>query len=84
VLVQQPQVRSGFDAELINENASGLTVRGQGICPAATAIQGGHQLVVERLPQRMLEDERVELRHQLAVVPQMQISFDPPLDCLQP
>ena len=51
---------------------------------APRAIEGEHQLPAQPVPQRVLRDERLELRHQMIVATQTELSGEPLLLGVEP
>ena len=83
-LVQPPQLRAGLDAHALDERRPGLPVRLQRVRLAAGAVQREHPLRVQRLPQRLLEHEPLELADHLAVPAGGEVELDRQLDGRQP
>ena len=66
-LVQPPQLRAGLDAHALDEHRPRLAVRLERVGLPAGAVQREHPLQVQRLAQRLLEHEPLELADHLAV-----------------
>ena len=75
-LVQPPQLGAGLDADLLDQRGARLTVRLQRLGLAARAIQREHALRVQPLAQRLLRQQRLELRQHLAVAPGVEVLVD--------
>ncbi len=71
---------AGLDPELVEEGCARCPVRVERLGLAARAVEREHQLRSERLTQRMLGDERLELRHELRRAAGGEVCLDPLLD----
>lgn len=74
--LQLLQLRGRLDAELVGEQAADPLVGRQGVGPALGAVQREHQLGPAPFPQRLLGHQRLELGHDLLVVPEGEPSVD--------
>ena len=82
--MQSPQLRSGLDAAGLDEDGASVAIGLERIGLAARAVQGQHPLRVQRLAQRLLEDQSLELADALAVAAGGQVMVDRELDRRQP
>ena len=82
--MQQPELGTWVDAELVGQDAPHDLVGGQGIGLPASAVQAQHQLGVELLLQRVIRDQLAQFRDDLTVPPQMQVGVDPRRQRVQP
>ena len=71
---------AGLDPELLDERAAGVPVGLQRVGLPAGAVERQHQLPARPLAQRVLGDERLELRDQLGVAAEREIGLDPVLE----
>ena len=62
----------------------GPAVRPQRLALAARAVERKHELAPERLPQRVLGDQRLELGNHVARPPHRQVCADAQLERAQP
>ena len=65
-----------LEPELFRERAAALLVRPQGLGLPAGAVEGEHELPARPLAQRLLRDERLQLRDELVVSPQLEVGLD--------
>nr|CAD60532.1 Cinorf11 protein [Streptomyces cinnamoneus] len=65
--VQMTQLAPGVHPELVAEDAADLRVRGQGLAPAAAAVEGEHQPLPQALAQRVLRGQRPQVADDLVV-----------------
>ena len=82
--LELPELGAGLDPELLDEARAGVLVRLESLCLASRALEREHQLAPERLAQRMLADERLELADDVAVPSQLEIRVDPLADGDEP
>jgi len=82
--VQEPELGTGVDAELVGQDAAYVLVGGEGVGRPAAAVQAQHQLRVELLLQRVRHDRLAQFRHDLPVPSQVQVGVDPRGQHLQP
>jgi hypothetical protein len=78
--LELPQHRPGVDAELLDQRPASALERMQRVGLPATAVQREHQLAAQALAKRVLRDERLELRDQLVMAAECQLSVDAILD----
>ena len=78
--LELPERRPGVDAELLDERPASALEPLQRVGLPAAAVQREHQLAAQALAKRVLRDERLELRHQLVVAAERQLSVDAILD----
>src|SRR5207244_2519456 len=69
-----------LDPQLVDERATRLLVRLERLCLAAGAVEGEHQLSARPLPERILGDERLQLRHELRVQAERELRLEPLLE----
>ena len=79
-LVQPPQLGAGLDADLLDQRRARLAVRLQRLGLAARAVEREHALRVQALAQRLLRQQRLELRQHLAVAPGVEVLVDRDLE----
>ena len=70
------ELRTGFDSELVDEAGACVLVHLEGLGLPARAIEREHQLTAERLAQRMLAGEPLELADHVAVQPELELGVD--------
>ena len=74
---QLREKRAGLETELVAEQLPAAPVHLERVCVAAGAVERDHQLPAQLLPQGVIGDERLQLRHELAVVTELQLRLDP-------
>ena len=82
--MQVTQLGARLGAELTDQHGPDRPVRGERVGLPAIAVHGEHQLGVQPLPKRMFASEPAQLRDDLRVPAQVQVSVDPRLGRLQP
>ena len=82
--MQQPELGTWIDAELVGQDVPHDLVGGQGVGLPAGAVQAQHQLGVELLLQRVIRDQLAQFGDDLTVPPQMQVGVDPRRQRVQP
>jgi hypothetical protein len=84
LLVQVAQQRAGLDAQLVDQLPPRRAVGGQrgGLLPGP--VQREHEQLVQPLPQWLGRGQRLQLDHDLAVPPQVQVRVNPGLERVQP
>ena len=82
--MQLPQLGSRLDPERLDEHRARLPKGLQRVGLATGAVEREHQLAVQALAQRMLDDQTLELRHQLAVPAGAEIGLHASLQRRQP
>jgi hypothetical protein len=70
------QPRPWLHAEFADQHLAGLMIGGQGLSPAAVAIQGEHQHFVPPFAERVGGREFAELSDDVAVPAEMQVRVD--------
>ena len=75
-LLQGLELRARLDAELVDERQPRPPVGLERVRLTAGAIERQHQVLAERLPVRMLLDERLEHRHERDMAPERQLDED--------
>ena len=75
-LVNLGQQRPRLGAMLFDEMAADIPVEAEGLTGQATAVEGRHLVGDERLIQRVLGQQVVQLANQVGVPAQLQITFD--------
>ena len=83
-LLELPQLRRRLEPLLLDEHATRTPVRVERIRLTTGRIQGAHQLAREPLAQRMLGDERLDLRRHARVVAQLELRLEPVLGRSEP
>ena len=78
--LELPERRPGVDAELLDERPAAALEPMQRVGLPAAAVQREHQLAAQAFAKRVLRDERLELRHQLVMAAERQLSVDAILD----
>jgi hypothetical protein len=78
--LQGLQLRPRAQSELLVQHASRLAVGLERLALAAGAVEGEHQLATEALPERVPRHQHLELRHQPAVAPELEVRLDAVLD----
>ncbi len=68
---------SGLDAQLLGEGAAAGGVPLERLGLAAAPVEREHELATQPLAQRVLLDERLELAHEVAVAPELEVRLDP-------
>ena len=81
--LERLQLLPGLDAELVHERLARGAVRRERVGLAAGAIEREHLLGAEALAVRVLRHERVELRHELRVLPEREVGIDPLFECAE-
>ena len=71
------ELRAGLDSELVDEAGACILVDLQGLRLPARTIQREHELPPERLAQRVVADERLELADHVAVAAELEVGVDP-------
>ncbi len=79
-LLELLEAGAGLDPELVEEGRARRPVRVERLGLATRAVEREHQLRSERLAQRMLGDERLQLRHELGRAAGGEVGLDPLLD----
>ena len=64
--MQEPELRTGIDAQLARQDAPHVLVGREGVGLAAAAVQTQHQLGVELLLQGVSRDQLAQFRQDLA------------------
>lgn len=82
--LQLMQLRTGFEAKLINQAPTGRLEGAERVSLAPGAIQSEHHARDQPLPQRVLLDEPLELGHQLGAVAERELRLEPRLKRAQP
>jgi hypothetical protein len=77
--LERPQVRTGLQAELVQELPSRPAVDREGFCLPARPVERDHELFPQTLPRAVLIDQRLELSEEIRMTPQSQIGVDPRL-----
>ena len=67
---------AGLDAELLDERRASGAVRSERIGLPPRPVEREHQLPVEPLPERLLIDQRLELRDEVAMASEEEIGVD--------
>ena len=75
---------AGLDAELLDEHLPAVPVCLQRLGLPAGAIEREHQLAAQALAQRVLEDQSLELAHEVEVPTESEIGIDPALERSEP
>ena len=75
-LLQLLELRAGLDSELVDERQPRSPVGLERVRLTAGAVESQHQVRAQRLPVRMLLDERLERRHERGVVAERQLYED--------
>ena len=75
--VELAQLRARLDADLPDERRPRVAVRLERVGLAAAAVERQQQLRAQALAQRMLGDERLELRDQRPLAPERELGLDP-------
>ena len=79
-LVQPPQLRARFDADLLDQGGARLPVGLERLGLAARAVEREHPLRVQALAQRLPREQGLELRQHLAVTPGVEVLVDRDLE----
>ena len=66
-----------LDAELVNQETSGLAVNAQRIGLTARAVESAHELPTEPLPKRVRADKSLEFPDELGMPSEPEIRFEP-------
>ena len=74
------ELRAGLDAQLLDEARAGVLVGVERFRLPARAVEREHELAAERLAERVLSDQRLELADDVAVPPELEIRLDPLLE----
>jgi hypothetical protein len=82
--VQCPQLRTGLDAELPDEDTAGVGERVQRLGLPSGPVERQHQLAGEPLPERMLAHQRQQLLRRIGVAAEREDHLDTLLDRGQP
>src|SRR4029453_7165012 len=77
--LQSLQRPAGLEAKLLYEHLSGFVVDPKRLGLTARPGEGDHELGAESLSQRVLRDQRLELRHQLGMAAKRKLGLDPVL-----
>jgi hypothetical protein len=83
-LVELAQRRRRLDAQLVGEGPAQPGVRRHRVRLPLAAVEGQHELAVERLPHRVQRDQPLQRADQLGVPPELQLGVEPPLGGDQP
>jgi hypothetical protein len=83
-LLELPKPRSRLDPQLLDQRLTGFPVDLEGLGLSPRTTQRHHELASHALSERMLGDQRLQLRRQLTVAPERQVGLDPFLDRRQP
>ncbi len=75
-LLELIERRPWLDAELLDKRAARCLERLERIGLPAAAVEGQHELDAQTLPQRMLRDQRLELRDEVAVAAEREVGID--------
>jgi hypothetical protein len=78
------QLLPGLHAELLHEVPASRPVRREGVRLTSRAVQRKHELPPERLPERVLRDERLQLADEARVATKSEVSLDSKLQCGEP
>ena len=79
-LLELLEAGARLDSELVEEGGARRPVRVERLGLATRAVEREHQLRAERLAQRVLGDERLQLRHELGRAAGREVGLDPLLD----
>ena len=71
------ELRAGLDAELLDEPCARVLIRVERLRLPARAVERQHELAAERLAERVLANERLELAHDVTVPAELEIRLDP-------
>src|SRR5262245_11221235 len=74
--LQSLQLGTRLDAELVDEPRARALIDVERLCLTPTAVKRQHQLAAERLAQRMLADEPLELADDIAVAAELEVRLD--------
>ena len=72
--------RTGVDPELLDERPASVLEHLERVGLPAAAVEREHQLSAQTLAKRVLCDERLELRHEVPVAAECQVSVEAVLD----
>ena len=75
---------AGLDAELLDEHLSAVPVCLQRLGLPAGSIEREHQLAAQALAQRVLEEQSLQLAHEVEVPTESEIGVDPALERSEP
>jgi hypothetical protein len=78
------KIAGGLEPKLLDQPMSGVAVALERVGLAARPVEREHQLTDEALAQRMLADERLELRHRSCGFAERELRIDPLLESRQP
>jgi hypothetical protein len=78
------QRRPRVDAELLDQRPAPALVHVQRVGLPATAVEREHQLAAQALAEHVLGDQRLELRHKLALAAERQVRVDAVLERREP
>ena len=82
--MQPDQFRTGVEAELLSQQRAGLGVHAERLGLPAAAVERGHQLAAQGLPQRVLGDQRRQLGGDRVRLPGGQPQVGQPLQHREP
>src|SRR5262249_3667941 len=82
--VELLQLAPRLDSELVVERRAEVEVRLRRLRLPSRAVEREHQLSAQALAQRVLCDERFELRHEADVEPGLELGLDAVFDRVQP
>ena len=82
--LELPKPRSGLDPQLLGQRLAAVPVDPKGLGLSPRTIERHHQLASQSLSERVLGDQRLQLRHELTVAPERQVGLDPLLDRPKP
>ena len=83
-LLQLPQLGAGLQAELVEERLARGAVRLQRVRLAPRAVEREHQQAAQPFPERMLDDQRLQLTDHLVMAPEPELGLDPVLGRSEP
>ena len=76
VALERLQLGRRVEAQLVGQHPPGVPVRGERVGLAPAAVERQHQLRAQRLAQRMLPDQRLQLGHQLGMTAEGEVGLD--------
>ena len=80
-LLQRP---ARVDAELVDEGAAAVLVRGKRFGLPAAAVERQHQLTAQPLAEGVLRDQPLQLADDLRMSPQLEVGLQPLLEAFEP